>query len=100
VALASRATGPIVAGKIASARSVVRIAIEDSGPGIPIEALASIFERFYQADPSRSRGTGTSGLGLSIVKALAEAHGGRAGAENRPEGGARLWIELPALRLA
>jgi two-component system sensor histidine kinase BaeS len=100
VALASRVPGPAVAGKIASARSVVRIAIEDSGPGIPIEALASIFERFYQADPSRSRGTGTSGLGLSIVKALAEAHGGRAGAENRPEGGARLWIELPALRLA
>jgi len=100
VALASRDPGPAAAGKIASSRPVVRIAIEDSGAGIPIEALASIFERFYQADPSRSRGTGTSGLGLSIVKALAEAHGGRAGAENRPEGGARLWIELPALRLA
>ena len=79
-------------------RPVVRLAVEDSGPGIPVEALPRIFERFYQADPSRSRGTGTSGLGLSIVKALAEAHGGRAGAENRPEGGARLWIELPATR--
>jgi two-component system sensor histidine kinase BaeS len=99
VAGASRVPGPAVAGKIAPARPVVRIAIEDSGPGIPVEALASIFERFYQADPSRSRGTGTSGLGLSIVKALAEAHGGRAGAENRPEGGARLWIELPAFSL-
>ncbi len=99
VAIASRIPGPAVAGKIAPARTVVRISIEDSGPGIPVEALASIFERFYQADPSRSRGTGTSGLGLSIVKALAEAHGGRAGAENRPEGGARLWIELPAFSL-
>jgi two-component system sensor histidine kinase BaeS len=99
VAIASRIPGPGVAGKIAPARPVVRIAIEDSGPGIPVEALASIFERFYQVDPSRSRGTGTSGLGLSIVKALAEAHGGRAGAENRPEGGARLWIELPAFSL-
>jgi two-component system sensor histidine kinase BaeS len=99
VAIASRAAGPAVGGKIAPARPVVQIAVEDSGPGIPEEALASIFERFYQADPSRSRGTGTSGLGLSIVKALAEAHGGRAGAENRPEGGARLWIELPALGL-
>jgi len=100
VAVASVAASPAVAGRTARARTVVRIAVEDSGPGIPEEALASIFERFYQADPSRSRGTGTSGLGLSIVKALAEAHGGRAGAENRPEGGARLWIELPALRLA
>ena len=99
VAIASKAPGPAVAGRIAPARPVVRIAVEDSGPGIPVDALTSIFERFYQADPSRSRGTGTSGLGLSIVKALAEAHGGRAGAENRPEGGARLWIELPALRL-
>jgi len=100
VALASVVASSAVAGRTARARTVVRIAVEDSGPGIPEEALASIFERFYQADPSRSRGTGTSGLGLSIVKALAEAHGGRAGAENRPEGGARLWIELPALRLA
>ena len=99
VGLATKAPGPAVAGKTAPARPVVRISIEDSGPGIPVDALGSIFERFYQADPSRSRGTGTSGLGLSIVKALAEAHGGRAGAENRPEGGARLWIELPALRL-
>ncbi len=99
VAVASRAPGPVVGGKIAPARPMVQIAVEDSGPGIPVEALASIFERFYQADPSRSRGTGNSGLGLSIVKALADAHGGRAGAENRPEGGARLWIELPALGL-
>jgi two-component system, OmpR family, sensor histidine kinase BaeS len=86
-------------GKSSPLQPLVRIAIEDSGTGIPADALPSIFERFYQADPSRSRGTGTSGLGLSIVKALAEAHGGRAGAENRAEGGARLWIELPALRL-
>jgi two-component system OmpR family sensor kinase len=62
--------------------------------------LPRIFERFYQADASRSRGTGTSGLGLSIVQALAEAHGWRVGAENRAEGGARLWIELPAVRAA
>lgn len=99
VGLATKAPGPAVAGKTGPARPVVRISVEDSGPGIPVDALGSIFERFYQADPSRSRGTGTSGLGLSIVKALAEAHGGRAGAENRPEGGARLWIELPARRL-
>ena len=74
---------------------VVRVAVEDSGAGIPAEALPHIFERYYQAGPSRSRHPGTSGLGLSIVRALAEAHGGGAGAENRSDGGARLWFELP-----
>jgi two-component system sensor histidine kinase BaeS len=92
--------GAVVAGRAGTAGPVVRLAVEDSGEGIPAEALPRIFERFYQADPSRSRGTGTSGLGLSIVRALAEAHGWRVGAENRAEGGARLWIELPAVRLA
>ena len=90
--------GPVSAIRPNTARQVVRLSVEDSGPGIPADSLARIFERFYQADPSRARGTGTSGLGLSIVRALAEAHGGRAGAENRSEGGARLWVELPALR--
>jgi signal transduction histidine kinase len=78
------------------ARRAVRISVQDTGPGIPPEALPRIFERFFQADPSHSRGAGTSGLGLSIVQALAEAQGGRAGAENEPTGGARLWFELPA----
>ena len=90
----------VVAGRAGPAGPVVRLAVEDSGEGIPAEALPRIFERFYQADPSRSRGTGTSGLGLSIVRALAEAHGWRVGAENRAEGGARLWIELPTARIA
>jgi two-component system sensor histidine kinase BaeS len=79
-----------------AARRAVRISVEDTGPGIPPEALPWIFERFFQADPSHSRGAGTSGLGLSIVQALAEVQGGRAGAENGPAGGARLWFELPA----
>jgi two-component system sensor histidine kinase BaeS len=77
-------------------RDVIRVAVEDTGAGIPPEALPRIFERYFQAGPSRSRHPGTSGLGLSIVRALAEAHGGTVGAENRTEGGARLWFELPA----
>jgi two-component system sensor histidine kinase BaeS len=96
----STSSGAAAAGRTGTARAVVLLAIEDTGPGIPEESLPRIFERFYQADPSRSRGTGTSGLGLSIVRALAEAHGWRVGAENRTEGGARLWIELPAIRPA
>jgi two-component system sensor histidine kinase BaeS len=74
----------------------VRVAVEDTGEGIAAEDLPHVFDRFYQADPARDRRTGTSGLGLSIVRALVEAQGGRAGAENRPEGGASVWIELPA----
>jgi len=101
IRLAASAVAPLGSGSAMrpnTARQVVRLAVEDTGPGIPADSLARIFERFYQADPSRARGTGTSGLGLSIVRALAEAHGGRAGAENRTEGGARHWVELPAPR--
>jgi two-component system sensor histidine kinase BaeS len=75
---------------------IVRVAVEDTGAGIPPDAVSHIFERYFQAGPSRNRHPGTSGLGLSIVRALAEAHGGTVGAENRVEGGARLWFELPA----
>jgi signal transduction histidine kinase len=94
------ASASTAAVKTGPPRPVVRLAVEDTGPGIPEEALPRIFERFFQADPSRSRGIGTSGLGLSIVRALAEAHGARVGAENRVEGGARLWIELAVARQA
>ncbi len=73
----------------------VKLSVEDTGSGIEPEDLPRIFERFYQADQSRDRRTGTSGLGLSIVRALVEAQGGRVGAENRTQGGARVWIELP-----
>jgi two-component system sensor histidine kinase BaeS len=76
----------------------VRVAVEDTGPGIASEDLPRIFDRFYQADPSRDRRTGTSGLGLSIVRALAEAHGGCVGVEGRPGGGTSVWIDLPATR--
>jgi two-component system, OmpR family, sensor histidine kinase BaeS len=89
----------LVTGRTGPAKPGICLAVEDTGPGIPAESLPRIFERFYQADPSRSRGTGTTGLGLSIVRALAEAHGWTVGAENRAEGGARIWIEMPAGRV-
>ena len=91
--------GVAVAARVGTARQLVRLSVEDTGEGIPEEALPRVFERFYQADPSRARGTGTSGLGLSIVRALAEAHGWRVGVENVPEGGARVWIDLPPVRV-
>lgn len=69
--------------------------VEDSGPGIPPGDAERVFERFYRADPSRSREHGGGGLGLSIVAAVAEAHGGRARVEPGSGGGARFQVRLP-----
>jgi len=71
------------------------ITVVDDGPGFPKEALEHVFDRFYRADPSRSRRSGGSGLGLSIVHAIVEAHGGTVDAANDPGGGARLTVRLP-----
>jgi two-component system, OmpR family, sensor histidine kinase BaeS len=74
-----------------------RVEVRDSGPGIADEDLARVFDRLYQGDPSRDRRTGSAGLGLSIVRALVEAHGGRVGAGRAAEGGALVWFELPVV---
>lgn len=75
---------------------LARLTVRDTGPGIPAESLDRIFERFYQADPSRTRGRNPgSGLGLAIAAWIAEAHGGRIAAANHPEGGAEFTVELP-----
>jgi two-component system phosphate regulon sensor histidine kinase PhoR len=78
----------------AQANGTYTITVADSGPGIPSEDLARVFERFYRVDKSRSRPGGT-GLGLAIVKHLVELHGGEAMAANRPEGGAMFTVRLP-----
>jgi signal transduction histidine kinase len=80
--------------------SHARLEVIDDGPGVPADDMARIFDRFYQADASRDRGSGTSGLGLAISRAIIEAHGGSAGAENAPEGGARFWLDVPLARSA
>jgi signal transduction histidine kinase len=72
----------------------VLIAVRDDGPGIPPAALGRVFDRFYRADPARSRRG--SGLGLAIVRDLAEALGGRAFAEDLGGAGARVGVVLPA----
>jgi two-component system OmpR family sensor kinase len=59
------------------------------------DVAARAFERFYRADPSRARERGGSGLGLSIVRAIVEAHGGRVALETAPGKGTTLRIELP-----
>jgi signal transduction histidine kinase len=69
--------------------------VADSGAGVPVQDEARIFERFYRADPSRSRSTGGAGLGLAIVKHITEAHGGRVELHNRPGRGATFRVTLP-----
>jgi signal transduction histidine kinase len=71
----------------------VELHVLDEGAGFAPEFLPLAFERFSRADPARSRGG--AGLGLSIVRAIAEAHGGEAGAANREGGGADVWVSLP-----
>jgi two-component system sensor histidine kinase ResE len=72
----------------------IRISIADTGEGIPPEALPHIFERFYQADPSR-HGEESSGLGLAIVREIISAHGGKITARNAEKKGAIFTLNLP-----
>ena len=73
----------------------VRLAVEDTGSGIPAEHLPRIFERFYRADPARSREAGGTGLGLAIVRHLVEAHGGRVAASSTVGRGTTITASIP-----
>lgn len=72
------------------------VEVADEGPGLSEEQEARVFERFYRVDPSRSRDAGGSGLGLSIVQAIAEAHGGTVTVARAAGGGACFRVLLPA----
>jgi two-component system sensor histidine kinase BaeS len=73
----------------------VECAVADTGPGIAAEHLPHLFERFYRADPSRSRATGGSGLGLAITKHLVEAHSGAVEVKSTVGKGSVFTIHLP-----
>lgn len=89
-------SGGTVAVEVAGTDSGVRLAVLDTGSGIPPEGLDRVFERFFQAEPARPRHGGAgSGLGLAIAAWIAGAHGGTIGASNLPGGGARLEVHLP-----
>lgn len=72
-----------------------RLTVRDTGTGLSQEELSHIFERFWRADQSRSRASGGSGLGLSVVRAIAEAHGGSASAKRNRRHGLTFSVTLP-----
>jgi signal transduction histidine kinase len=90
-------TGGCIALALRADATVASLEVADTGPGVPPEHEARVFERFYRADASRARATGGAGLGLAIVKHIAEAHGGRVVLRNRPGEGASFLITLPTM---
>ena len=77
-------------------QTLARIRVEDEGPGIPEDKLNKIFERFYTDRPKGAAFGNNSGLGLSIVKQIIEAHRGTVNATNLTDAGARFTVDLPA----
>lgn len=75
----------------------VQITIHDSGEGVAAEEAIRLFDRFYRADPSRTRDEGGSGLGLAIAKSIVEMHNGKIWAESEKGGGLRVFIQLPTI---
>ena len=73
----------------------VKVIVTGTGPGIPPDLLPHVFDRLSRADPSRSPGSGGRGLGLTIARGLARAHGGDISAENLDQGGVSFTITIP-----
>ncbi|MCB6366083.1 HAMP domain-containing histidine kinase [Intestinibacillus massiliensis] len=86
--------GKIVLSAQREPDGAVTLAVMNEGEHIAEGDLAMIFEKFYRTDKARSRESGGTGIGLSIVRAIADAHGGACGAEN-VEGGVRFWFRVP-----
>ncbi|HVC40475.1 MAG TPA: ATP-binding protein [Candidatus Saccharimonadales bacterium] len=86
--------GSVITAGIAKRGAFARVAIHDIGETIDNHSLPHIFERFFRADPSRTRGSGGAGIGLAIVKELIEAHGGNVGADSTADA-VTVWFDLP-----
>jgi two-component system OmpR family sensor kinase len=87
--------GAAVRVSVATLEGNALVRVTDSGSGMTEDELGRVFERFYRTDPSRSRAKGGAGLGLSIVSAVAEAHGGEASVHSEPGNGSTFEISLP-----
>jgi two-component system OmpR family sensor kinase len=94
-AIRHSASGGEIVVRAARVDGSVTITVEDDGPGFPPGFLDRAFDPFARADPSSDRDGHGAGLGLAIVRAVAEAHGGTVGAENLEQGGARVTLMIP-----
>jgi signal transduction histidine kinase len=81
--------------RIFEAADQVNVTVSDTGSGIASDELPHIFERFYRGDKSRNRKTGGAGIGLAIVKAIVEAHGGSIHVESKINQGTRFTLHFP-----
>ncbi|MBI2972411.1 MAG: HAMP domain-containing protein [Armatimonadetes bacterium] len=81
--------------RAAAMNGEIAVEVSDTGRGIPPEDLPHVFERFYRADRSRTRGSGGTGLGLAIAKHIVEAHGGRISVRSRSDEGTAFVVTLP-----
>jgi two-component system OmpR family sensor kinase len=94
-ALVHTPPGTPVQVKVSRAGSEAVLEVHDDGPGMPEPVAKRAFERFYRADPARSRHAGGSGLGLSIVRAIVQAHGGAVAIETAAGVGTTVRVTLP-----
>lgn len=81
--------------KVSATPRAARLSVADQGPGIPAAARADLFRRFVFPEMGSINSQAGAGLGLSVVKAIVEAHGGEVGVEDRPGGGSLFWFTLP-----
>lgn len=88
-------SGTAVTVRLHTAHRQAVLEVADAGAGLTPAQAGQVFERFYRADTARTRASGGSGLGLSIVRAVVEAHGGRVGVRSPPGEGATFVVELP-----
>ncbi len=87
--------GTVVTVTLSRKGNEALLAVSDCGPGVPEEALSSIFEPFVRVAEARERDSGGEGVGLAITAGVVRAHGGRVGARNAPEGGLTVELALP-----
>ena len=89
--------GPAVTLSMALQKETLNIVVADQGEGIPASAIPHLFEPFYRPDTSRSRKTGGYGLGLSLCKAIVDAHGGTIDLSSTPGKGTQVMVTIPRI---
>ncbi len=94
-ALVHTPAGTGIEVSVANGDGRVRLRVRDHGRGLPTDQADELFERFWRAEGGRERGRAGAGLGLAIVAAIVDAHGGQVGAANAPGGGAIFSVDLP-----